>query len=490
MPIEKTGRMCIINFRRCDGKQPECSQCCLTSRRCPGYPTAWEFVPQEKGKRNKKRIAADSSHTDTPLNRSPPSSAIVDLIIQSYIPQEELPSLKNPSDDLRSRICGSWVGVLPDLNRHPGSDPVLLTAVDALATSIMSLQPPQELAYIESAQSYLTAIQTLRKDLHVAHRSCDSEVLAAIMCLSLAELMFPESDDGLSMHVNAVACILQSHGPGRYQAGTLHKLFIGFRPLLMIHAIQARKAIFLAAHSWTSIPFAFFSPSPMQSLLNQVATLPSLLERIDRLPDRESMSFGPEVNDIFESLVDILHRLDKWESALHSDTATPLYWDRDENRDLCFTKVAIWFPNITMANVFTHIWTFRGVALFEMERLIDIFPRLRIDYSTILTDLHFDHVRSTVAEYSQKICQSMEYLMQDEMRLFGPASTLLPLQMAYRAFTSDPVKNEEGVHFIDDIVAGLVKKGLRSVPVLIFEKNPLLWRGGETAVHSTPRAPE
>lgn len=45
--------------------------------------------------------------------------------------------------------------------------------------------------------------------------------------------MFPGPSEGLTAHTNAVGRILQAHGPERYQTGILHKLFIGFRPLLV-----------------------------------------------------------------------------------------------------------------------------------------------------------------------------------------------------------------------------------------------------------------
>ena len=45
--------------------------------------------------------------------------------------------------------------------------------------------------------------------------------------------MFPGSTEGLTMHTNAIARIIEANGPERYQTGVLHRLFIGFRPLLV-----------------------------------------------------------------------------------------------------------------------------------------------------------------------------------------------------------------------------------------------------------------
>lgn len=107
------------------------------------------------------------------------------------MPEEELHTLCNPSDEPRSRICGSWVGVLPDLSIRPRNNDILSTALDAMATSIASQLQPDKAPSIESTQSYLTAIQTMRKQFNLVDRSCDAELLASIMCLGLAAVRWP-----------------------------------------------------------------------------------------------------------------------------------------------------------------------------------------------------------------------------------------------------------------------------------------------------------
>lgn len=45
--------------------------------------------------------------------------------------------------------------------------------------------------------------------------------------------MFPNSTAGLTAHIKGVGELIRSHGPEQYRNGTLHKLFVGFRPLLV-----------------------------------------------------------------------------------------------------------------------------------------------------------------------------------------------------------------------------------------------------------------
>ena len=95
------------------------------------------------------------------------------------------------NDDLSTkqpRICGAWVEVLPNL-RSGGATPdlVLATAIEALATSILSQKLSPNSDNVESFQSYELALRSLRKGVAVDRR-CDSELLASIMCLSLVEV--------------------------------------------------------------------------------------------------------------------------------------------------------------------------------------------------------------------------------------------------------------------------------------------------------------
>jgi hypothetical protein len=45
--------------------------------------------------------------------------------------------------------------------------------------------------------------------------------------------MFRDSAAGLSTHIKGVSQLLQTRGPEQYKTGVLHKLFVGFRPLLV-----------------------------------------------------------------------------------------------------------------------------------------------------------------------------------------------------------------------------------------------------------------
>lgn len=45
--------------------------------------------------------------------------------------------------------------------------------------------------------------------------------------------MIPDSVPALASHIQAVGLLLHAHGPDMCSFGLLHKLFVGFRPLLV-----------------------------------------------------------------------------------------------------------------------------------------------------------------------------------------------------------------------------------------------------------------
>lgn len=96
--------------------------------------------------------------------------------------------MNNDFSTKQPRICGAWVEVLPDLRSGGGTpDLVLSTAIEALATSILTQTLSPNSDNVESFQSYELALRSLRKSV-VVDRRFDTELLASIMCLSLVEV--------------------------------------------------------------------------------------------------------------------------------------------------------------------------------------------------------------------------------------------------------------------------------------------------------------
>lgn len=113
---------------------------------------------------------------------------LIGLVVRSYIPENELPFIWDNSDNSRSRICGFWVEVLPNLAPQRRQDCILPSAMKALATSILASTPHQSPSNLDSTQHYYAAIRALRIEIAARDPASHAEFAASIMCLSLTEV--------------------------------------------------------------------------------------------------------------------------------------------------------------------------------------------------------------------------------------------------------------------------------------------------------------
>ncbi|KAK6811307.1 hypothetical protein RU639_013162 [Aspergillus parasiticus] len=479
----------------CDGKRPECSQCVLSGHKCDGYRTDWKFIshtPMISSISQQHNQAAlvrkESQETilradqqDSPTGPIPLQLYLnplvvcnfMELITKSFVPQNDGIIQMCNSDYMEPQICGSWVKVLSSLPYLNTPTLVLPRAVTALAASLLSLRSKSNRT---CSETYHSAIRTLRESFCMNCRSSSLEQIPAIMCLTLVELMIPDSAAAIASHIQAVGLLLQAHGPSMCSFGVLHTLFLGFRSLLIMQACRSRQPTFLASQLWIDTPFSRLSPSLMQSLLNEVVNLPSLLHQSDCVLGSLVQSDLSDINKAICSFINVLVRLDEWEAAVQQG-GKPCYWrcgyvsQEVESRasdDTCLGL--LWYPNVTMANAFTNLWAFRIVCLSELKRFVAHFLG-RDNEQPIWTrqlDMNYDDIQAQIISFAKNISLSMVYLLQDEMGLFGPASTLFPLHVTYQAYKSLDPRQQVDIAYLENIVDRLDQKGMKSARALVF----------------------
>lgn len=179
----------------------------------------------------------------------------------------------------------------------------------------------------------------------------------------------------------------------------------------------------------------------MQLLLGDVAILPYIMEEIDllqTLPQELAVSRACKAKNILDK---VLQRLSKWNERFGQNTSSPPNSSipndvPDRPQD---AETHIWFPNLLAANVHTHMWGFQIICLTEMEKLSPYLSDLD-DACKAGEDEKGNDARMSV--FAIKICQCMKYLLQDEMKLFGPAAALFPLKIAYEVLNRDRERNQ------------------------------------------------
>ena len=148
----------------------------------------------------------------------------------------------------------------------------------------------------------------------------------------------------------------------------------------------------------------------MQQLLNEAIPIPSILQRFDLLQSRTS-PLENESKALKNVLKTTLHRLLAWEEGYKKSLMRPLYWAHTvgipERQQTC-----LWFRHLTVANALTHYWALTAICFIHIQEL-----RLVTE-----VDVIDDTQRQQYLEPITKICQSIPYLFQESLNLFGPSS--------------------------------------------------------------------
>lgn len=112
------------------------------------------------------------------------------LVVQSYIPNDEMALITEFSDSKRPRICDSWVSLLPDIIGKSDRDCVLKATIKALASSILYHNSQVFGSTLNSVESYGAAMRAFRKGFAVTGYAFHAVFIAAVMCLALVEVRF------------------------------------------------------------------------------------------------------------------------------------------------------------------------------------------------------------------------------------------------------------------------------------------------------------
>ncbi|KAH7009152.1 hypothetical protein B0J12DRAFT_691816 [Macrophomina phaseolina] len=452
-------QICRSRKLACDGKQPACSQCILRRIPCSGYRQEFVFVSQASfevenqaemkdeskeitGYQKKALVKSNDDHT-RPIRSSQLVSPSrmdaqletrcyeleddIQIIVQHYAPiNSNAPAESNP---LHNQICGAWVEVLPLVSVGIRKKQFLLSAIKTLATTLRHHKLGNKLCQPQILNMYCDSLGLMRKALEEARGAFHIEHSAAIMCLAVTDIMIPtfEStlESGWMMHMRGVGDLAERLGPEPFSSGILHTLFMGFRPLLLISSILQRRKTFLAREEWTTTPFSGQPGSIMQLLLNKASELPALLERYYDMVDLKEVSNIVAVERLRKDFRNILKSFREWELMLHSEAPSPVFWSKPNPGNSSSSDVdVLWFPNIMTANSLTHCWAFEIIAKRHLSMLGGAISTAEGEKS--------------VAALAEMICDSMPYLMQPDMKLYGPGSAFFTFPTAIQIFQSEP----------------------------------------------------
>ncbi|KAH7083513.1 hypothetical protein BKA63DRAFT_530273 [Paraphoma chrysanthemicola] len=453
----------------CDGKLPICSQCRHTGRQCRGYKLDTVFVPysaktlprsSRKAQSTKRSAevlpnissaARNITGTDARQLRrcqisrtinSASSDEFTAVILNLFVPryQQNLTSF----DTSTSQTCGAWVGLLPSLVARAGSRELISSATKAFGTIILDRSHQGKSTSFQSREAYIATLQQLKHDLLLPKRVFRIETAAAIVCLAMAELMLPTSDDSIPAHFGGLGALISMFPPELFSTGDFHAMFVGCRAVLLFQALTARKSTFLGQEEWLITPFRHHPPSEIQTLLGDAAILPYIMENVDILKTLPQDAAVPRARKMKMLLEEVLRRLSKWNSRSARGANGPP--DPSQQMEALdppqHAESHLWFPSLLAANVHTHLWAFQIICLTELEKLNPYLSDHDFARKEGEAQKEIDARRSV---FAARICQCMKYLLQDEMKLFGPASALFPLKIAYDELDRDRERNKQQI---------------------------------------------
>lgn len=261
---------------------PACGQCILRNLPCGGYPKNYIILTKNKKQvvestNNWKHGAitwANEKQSDLqvrPISKPhrAPKGALIFITLSA---QREIVNLEDDvrfiveqyssvgsdlaaeSNPWHNQVCGVWVEALPMLLAKGPLPDFLAAAIQCFAAALShycvgsSGNHPRVLElYGEALALVATALQKISGVLQAEH-------CAAIMCLAVTEvsgrsqvspaprqirltkrvkIVFPSSESSWLKHVAAVGDFVERLGPAAFTTGVLHRLFVGFRPLLV-----------------------------------------------------------------------------------------------------------------------------------------------------------------------------------------------------------------------------------------------------------------
>ena len=214
--------------------------------------------------------------------------------------------------------------------------------------------------------------------------------------------------------------------------------------------------------------------TPLQTLMSEASIFPAIVENLEA----RELTHGDDALALARNAVDmtveVVHRLTR---TLECAAVSGSQWWWYARRG---GRACVWFPDISTANYLTYYWAFWIICVTHIRKLRADYPCLRDE------DVWLDgaapesgEVTEQLVDLSCRILQSMEFLTQDEMKLFGASSAVLPFQTAV-SFLGDRGDVEARPAILETVLETIANRGYLD----ILNGTPTMSLDGETVMRS------
>jgi Fungal specific transcription factor domain len=340
----------------------------------------------------------------------------------------------------------SWVEVVSEMT---GNEPCLKNAFSALILSQVSRDSKDRRLVQASTRLYLGSLQELQVALRDHERMYSDEVLIASLLLGLYEVFegcLIDANDSWLSHAQGAAQLIELRGPKRHQSRHVHQAFLASRVTTISAGIVQRRATYLAAKNWRTLPWETQHRTYVDHLVDIATDLPGLLERIDSLKQDDPRSSGHDRRLLFEELSKTQEAVDIWKRFVKREAAAQaIKHTVTEDDDLYPFSTKLWFDNHIFANATALYHTYSLVIAESVKDLLDGMGADEFDERTYRPVFDAEHHATSIAKL-------IPYCLQPDMGGLGACIINFPANLALRYFES---RRE---HHIALWLAGILKQ--------------------------------
>ncbi|PWY90375.1 C6 zinc finger domain-containing protein [Aspergillus sclerotioniger CBS 115572] len=469
-----------------------CGQCTRLNRVCGGYQRERVFVlVQPDAAPTKKHIFLRSSPSERsspaelsdngveeclplpaayPLTERGPAYATIQT--QNECHNLVLSFLSNclPASQ-SSSLPRSWMPLLAEL---PTRGKALQIAGAAVAASAIGHRFRDPALIRESLNLYTQGLRQLQSALWNRHLVHDDGTLAACMALSLYEAMECPSagSEGYFGHCQGLLALVQARGIQAHCTGAGHQLFLGVRMPAILYALEHQAPSFMFDAAWMEQPWELIPKTFMSRVVDCLAKSPKILQRVSVL-----YSLGPEdQGDLYHELIHECWQIDEeldlvWDK-MQDATPGPLYWPVPSQMKYTSTdsagaetpfSVVFCFPSQECATTLILLW---AVRVMLWSGLCHLYAGLAILNSSMASSTVAVHPtlpalghRRDYLSMAHHVCQSTEYILQDEQLLAGPLAVSPALGIVLDTLRDQPCYARE-VAWLRTILGVVRQRGL------------------------------
>ncbi|MBE3049917.1 hypothetical protein IMZ48_46950 [Candidatus Bathyarchaeota archaeon] len=188
--------------------------------------------------------------------------------------------------------------------------------------------------------------------------------------------------------------------------------------------------------------------TPLQVLMSEASAFPKVLEGLDACKPMHVGNALPLARSAVATTVDVVNKLTRTLDCASVSGSHWWYIYKDG-------RTCVWFPDITTANYLTYYWAFWVICVTQIRQLREDFPCLGAEDVLLNGDPpESQNIADQLVDLSSRILQSMEFLTQDEMKLFGVSSAILPFQTAFSFFKE---------HGVGEACSGILEPVLKMI---------------------------